>query len=213
MPPEASDVAKLMKEFVTWLNTPNDLPWPILAGIAHYQFATIHPYFDGNGRTARLLTTLLLHRHGYSLKGLYCLEEYYAHNLSEYYDALSIGPSHNYYMGREEADITSWVEYFCKGMAEACRTVQEHAQALSTTRGFDYSHRLRTLDPRQRRVMDLFTQYQKVSGLQIAKVLGIGQRSAHQWCMRWVEEGFLIIANPARKSRSYALAPQYEALI
>ena len=87
MPPEASDVPRLMKELVDWLRRSEreGVPCPIRAGIAHYQFATIHPYYDGNGRTARLLTTLILHRGGYDLKGLYSLEEYYARDLSAYY--------------------------------------------------------------------------------------------------------------------------------
>lgn len=98
MPPEAKDVAKLMKELVVWFTAAErkELPCPIRAGIGHYQFATIHPYYDGNGRTARLLTTLILHLGGYDLKGLYSLEEYYARNLSEYYEALSIGPTMYY---------------------------------------------------------------------------------------------------------------------
>ncbi|MCZ6914494.1 MAG: Fic family protein [Rickettsia endosymbiont of Ixodes persulcatus] len=80
MPPEAKDVPALMKGMVNWILQAADIPCPIVAGIAHYQFATIHPYYDGNGRTARLLTTLILHLGGYDLKGLYSLEEYYAKN-------------------------------------------------------------------------------------------------------------------------------------
>ena len=47
-----------MKRLISWINV-DELPVPIRAGIAHYQYATIHPYYDGNGRTARLLTTLM----------------------------------------------------------------------------------------------------------------------------------------------------------
>jgi len=82
MPPEAKDVPKLMKQLIAWIGRKDDLPMPVRAALAHYQFATIHPYYDGNGRTARLLTTLILHLNGYGLKGLYALEEYYAQNLS-----------------------------------------------------------------------------------------------------------------------------------
>ena len=84
MPPEAKDVPALMAQFVDWINRKDDLPVPIKAAIAHYQYATIHPYYDGNGRTARLLTTLVLHLRGYGLKGLYALEEYYAQGLQDY---------------------------------------------------------------------------------------------------------------------------------
>ncbi len=59
MPPEAKDVPSLMKDMAAWIKASErqDLPCPIRAGIAHYEYATIHPYYDGNGRTARLLTT------------------------------------------------------------------------------------------------------------------------------------------------------------
>src|SRR3989339_627760 len=93
MPPEAKDVPELMMDMTGWLNTTTaEIPSPIRGAIAHYQFATIHPYYDGNGRTARLLTTLVLHIGGYDLKGIYSLEEYYSQNLQAYYNALSIGP-------------------------------------------------------------------------------------------------------------------------
>ncbi len=105
MPPEAKDVPGLMRELVTWANAAcaeSHLPMPVIAALAHYQFATIHPYFDGNGRTARLLTTLLLHRGGYGLNGIFSLEEFYAANLDGYYAGLAVGQSHNYYFGRAE---------------------------------------------------------------------------------------------------------------
>src|SRR6202166_2475044 len=117
MPPEAKDVPSLMKRLVTWINQKDELPVPIKAGIAHYQYATIHPYYDGNGRTARLLTALILDVGMYDLKGLYALEEYYARNLRAYYEALTVGPSHNYYLARAKADLTKWIAYFIAGMA------------------------------------------------------------------------------------------------
>lgn len=129
LPPEAADVPSLMGDLAKWLtSTRKNIPHPIRAAIVHYQFATIHPYIDGNGRTARLLATLVLHKNGYGLKGVYSLEEYYAKNLSAYYHALDIGPSHNYYHGREEADITEWIEYFCVGMLESFKKVHAHAK-------------------------------------------------------------------------------------
>jgi Fic family protein len=67
MPPEAKDVPDLMRNLASWIKENEELPCPVLASIAHYQFATIHPYYDGNGRTSRLLTTLILHCGGYDL--------------------------------------------------------------------------------------------------------------------------------------------------
>lgn len=81
MPPEAKDVLDLMTNLIAWITAEvnkAELALPIIAVIAHYQFATIYPYYDGNGRTERLLTNLVLHRSGYGLKDIYSLEEYYA---------------------------------------------------------------------------------------------------------------------------------------
>ena len=65
MPPEAKDVPILMKELVEWVNSDSQTPRIIVAALVHYQFVTIHPYYDGNGRTARLLTSFLMRKFGY----------------------------------------------------------------------------------------------------------------------------------------------------
>lgn len=209
MPPEAEDVPRLMKELIAWVNAEqasHELPAPIMAGLAHYQFATIHPYYDENGRTARLLTNLLLHRTGYGLKGIYSLEEYYARDLGVYYEALSVGPSHNYYMGREAADLSVWVEYFCLGMADAFATVRAKATEAAKTQGVDREQTLRKLDARQRQVLMLFEIDAYVTTKQIADHLGIHRRTALNLCNNWVGDGFLIQYGEARKSRKYSLA-------
>jgi len=212
LPPEAKDVPWLMKEMVNWIAASErlDFPCPIRAGIAHYQFATIHPYYDGNGRTARLLTTLILHLGGYDLKGLYSLEEYYAQDLSAYYEALTIGPSHNFYEGRVSADITKWVEYFCVGMAESFESVKRRAEEVASTGAKDRSPSLRRLDPRQRKALALFQETNKITSRDVARLFGISERAARNLLTEWVNGGFLIIADPAKKSRKYGLSNEFK---
>ena len=215
MPPEARDVPKLMHELAEWINAPEQkgLPCPLCAGIAHYQFATIHPYYDGNGRTARLLTTLILHLGAYDLKGLYSLEEYYARNLGAYYEALAIGPSHNYYQGRAEADITKWLEYFCDGVAESFENVKTHAREAAGSGAQDRSTALRRLDPRQRTALGLFSQCDVITSRDIEALFRISQRAARNLLSRWVEDGFLLVADPAKKSRKYGLAKEFQEIM
>jgi Fic family protein len=214
MPPEASDVPRLMEELLDWLRRSEreGVPCPIRAGIAHYQFATIHPYYDGNGRTARLLTTLILHRGGYDLKGLYSLEEYYARDLSAYYRALAVGPSHNDYQGRAEADITAWVEYFCAGMADSFESVRRRAQEAADRGLRDDSAALRRLDPRQRRALELFRRSVVITSRDVEGLFGVSQRTARNILSSWVSGGFVLVVDPARKSRSYRLSPECEGL-
>ncbi len=215
MPPEAKDVPTLMKQLVGWINSSamQGVPCPIRAGIAHYQFATIHPYYDGNGRTARLLTTLILHLGGYDLKGLYSLEEYYARNLGDYYEALTIGPSHNYYVGRAKSDITQWVDYFCEGVAESFESVKKRAQEAADTGADDDSSLLRKLDPRQRKALGLFRQSDTITSRDVEQMFTISQRTARNLLGSWVEKGFVIVIDAAKKSRKYGLANEYKIVL
>lgn len=210
LPPEAADVPALMTDLVDWITAKNDLPVPLKAAVAHYQFATVHPYYDGNGRTARLLTTQILHLGGYGLKGLFALEEYYAKNLAAYYKALTVGPSHNYYMGRADADITGWVAYFIEGMATSVERVREQAMREAGTGRRDQSRLLRNLDRKQRSALTLFEESREISAKDIAVLFGFRPRTATALCQRWVTEGFLVISDPSKKARRYRLAASYE---
>jgi Fic family protein len=213
LPPEASDVPVLMKDLISWINLKDELPVPLKAALVHYQFATVHPYYDGNGRTARLLTTLILHRGGYGLKGLYALEEYYARDLKAYYEALSLGPSHNYYLGRAQADVTAWVAYFIEGMAASFEKVHAQAKRESAAGGRDQSRLLRNLDVKQRKALTLFEDSRAITARDVAVLFGFQQRTASALCQRWVLEGFLVTADAAKKTRRYHLAEEYEKLL
>ena len=214
MPPEAKDVDNLMKQMIKWIEAEKkNVPLPILAGIAHYQFATIHPYYDGNGRTARLLTTLILHLNGYDMKGIYSLEEYYAKNLGSYYEALSIG-EHNYYTNRAEEDITKWVEYFCKGMAKAFESVRKNIESqVNDTETQDKSKLLYELDARQKRTLELFIRQKVIKASDIALILGISTRAANNICKTWVENGFIHATHEGKRGRGYVLNEKFESLV
>lgn len=216
LPPEAPDVPRLMAELFAWINKrldEHDLPAPLVAAIAHYQYATIHPYYDGNGRTARLLATLVLHRAGYGLKGIYSLDQHYARDLMAYYGALAIGPSHNYYLGRAEADITGFIDFFCTSMANALGAVRDQAAEAATAAGpQDDSAALRRLDPRRRRLLELFRGNVTATTADMASHLGLSPRTVSSLARQWVMDGFLEIADPARRSRAYRLTPPYERL-
>lgn len=216
IPPKAYDVPVLMADLVAWINqmVANGFPIPIIAGLAHYQFATIHPYFDGNGRTARLLATLILHKYGYSLKGIYSLEEYYAKNLSAYYEALTIGLDEDYYEGkRAECDLTKFVEYFIMGMAESFENVKNQAKAAQIKGEIDQSPLFRELNRQQKQVLKIFMTSKEISSRDIAEFFVLSDRQARHLSQKWVADGFLKISDPAPKTRKYKLNEKYELLV
>ena len=120
-PPPPSEVPGLMKEFVEWLNSDMDISPVLIAGIAQYKFVDIHPFLDGNGRTARVLCTLILYQHGYDFKRLFSLSEYYDKNRRSYYNAIQS-------VRNEEMDMTFWLEYFVDGLKRQMIEVKDKGE-------------------------------------------------------------------------------------
>ena len=108
-PPPFSKVPELMKEFVYWLNKESDISPVLMAGIGQHQFVEIHPFLDGNGRTARVLCTLILYQNGYDFKRLFSISEYYDDDRRNYYDAIQS-------VREKNMDLTWWLEYFSDGL-------------------------------------------------------------------------------------------------
>ena len=215
LPPEAKDVPRLMAAMVRWISEAekSGIPVPIIAGLVHYQFVTIHPYYDGNGRTGRLLATYILHRGGYGLHGFLSVEEYHARDLTGYYRALSTAPHHNYYTGRATADLTSWVEYFITTLAATFDAVRKEARRLVKEGVPAEPAPLRKLDRRARVVLSLFANAEQVTTPDVARALGLSDRMARVLLGQWVEDGWLVIADPSRRKRAYKLTAIYRQYI
>lgn len=208
LPPEATEAPALMAALVSWLHQAESegVSPVVIAGLAHYQFVTIHPYYDGNGRTARLLAMFLLQRAGYGLRGLFSLEEYHARDITAYYRALDTGTHHNYYLGRANAELTGWLEYFVGVVASVFEAAKQEALQHAKATAVVEPDKLRRLDHRARLVVALFAHQEYVTSREVARALGLSERMARVLAAEWVAEGWLTIADPSRKARKYALS-------
>ncbi|MDO8804454.1 MAG: Fic family protein [Elusimicrobiota bacterium] len=211
MPPEAKEVPKLMSEMAAWVRQVerSGMPGPIIAALAHYQFVTIHPYYDGNGRTARLLTTFLLQRDGYGLRGFFSLEEHHARDLQAYYASLAVHKHHNYYGGRAQADLTGWLEYFITLLADVFGGARDEA-AKYAKEGIPLEPEpLRKLDRRARAVLGMFAHKDTITAQEVAATLGLSGRMARNILTAWVKDGWLVVANASNRARAYQLSAIY----
>ena len=215
MPPESKDVPNLMEEMVAWVKKAEreNIPVPIIAGSLHYQFVTIHPYYDGNGRTARLLATFILQRDGYGLHGFFSMEEHHARDLTNYYQSLSVHEHHNYYFGRADSDLTPWISYFTDLLARVFLLVKDEA-LKNAGKGISIEPKeLRRLDHRARIILGLFGKKDRINAQDIALALGLSSRMVRVLAQKWVKEKFLIIADASNRSRTYALSAIYRQFI
>ena len=114
IPPEYCDIPGLLDELVSYVNTTDDHPL-IVAAVVHYQLVTIHPFEDGNGRTARLLSGYILDIKGFGFNGIGSLEEYFAYDVDEYYSSIQMGLPALYYSGRDNPPHPEiWINYFLR---------------------------------------------------------------------------------------------------
>ena len=113
VPPARENLSDLMIDLEKFLNNEEiNVPTLIKIAIAHYQFETIHPFFDGNGRIGRLMIPLFFVSKGILDKPLLYMSSFFEKNRSLYYDKLTYTRTHN--------DLNQWIKYFLNGIIETC---------------------------------------------------------------------------------------------
>ncbi len=124
LPPDHQEVPALMAALVQFIQAQQQHLDPLLlAGIFHKQFVIIHPFIDGNGRTARLATNVLLAQLGVNLFKLLSFENYYNQNVTRYFQL--VGQVGDYYETVKTLDFTTWLEYFAEGILDELRRVEK----------------------------------------------------------------------------------------
>ena len=134
LPPDYQEVEKLLKELFFYLDKNKNIVDPlILAGIFHKQFVVIHPFVDGNGRTARLATKILLAKMGLDTFYLFSFENYYNQNVSRYFQ--EVGVLGNYYEIKDRIELTPWLEYFTDGIIDELLRVNKELEKENNSPG------------------------------------------------------------------------------
>lgn len=167
-PPVSVEIPFLIEDLFTWLRSPQTQNMhPIfVAAITHYQLVYIHPFIEGNGRTARAFATLLLYTLGYDFKRFFSLEKYFDSDVEAYYQALlSVQQAEN-------QDLTYWLEYFCYGLAVEIDKIQTQVMKLSKDLKLKKQlGRQVALSERQILLLELFQQQDEVTSDDAQSVL------------------------------------------
>lgn len=123
-PPDAKEVPSLIKDLIRFIETNKSKVDPlILAGLFHKQMVIIHPFMDGNGRTTRLLTKILLADMGLNTFNLFSFENYYNQNVTRYFQ--TVGVLGDYYDIASQVDYSLWLEYFTGGIIDELLRIEK----------------------------------------------------------------------------------------
>lgn len=174
--PEAKKVRGLCTDLITWIasSEKEEINPVIVAGIVHQEIAAIHPFADGNGRTARAMATLILYKRGYDFRRLFALEDYYNKDRPEYYKAINIGKT---YFERK-IDFTSWLKYFTLGFKEEIDNVKNKVATLSLHKVDDGVNSQIYLDADQMKILDFLDKIGRISVSDVVDILGCPKRTA-----------------------------------
>lgn len=187
--PSAKKVSKLINDLLDWLDkSKKEGIHPIVrAAILHLQFVTIHPFTDGNGRVARLLTQLQLYRDGWDFRKIIVLEDYYNRDRRSYYNA------ENYAQGadfQEDMDFTTWLEYFTSGFLVEARKVLEKIQSIGFGKVSKKSEQI-FLDRDEIQIMNFLTTNGAITSEDVMDILGVAIRTAQLKLRKLVDNGLL----------------------
>ena len=198
VPPKPNMLPNLLSDIEKFLHNDNlQVPEIIKAGIAHYQFETIHPFLDGNGRTGRLLIILYLISSGLLNKPVLYISDFFERNRMSYYDSLA--------MVKKTDDITQWLKFFLNGIVETAKnSIKTFDKIIKLKKDID--KKLAKIGKKAingQRLVELLYCEPKVNGKTVAQKLGISIVSANGLLKAFVEIGILEEKTGFNRNRYY----------
>ena len=198
IPPHHDEVSGFMSDLEKfWHNENIQVPDLIRIAVSHYQFETIHPFLDGNGRMGRLLITLYLISRGLLEKPSLYLSDFLERNRGSYYDALT--------RVRVPNDLVHWVIFFLDAVFDTAEKSKQTFHQIMVMRN-ELEGQLVTLGRRAENARILLLHlYQRpaVSGKEVAQILGVTPRAANGLVSQFVDLGILEEVTGFQRNRLY----------
>ena len=205
IPPEWKDIPGLLDELVHYVNKTDDHPL-IVAAVVHYQLVTIHPFEDGNGRTARLLSGYILDVNGYGFNGIGSLEEYFAYDIQEYYNSIQMGLPAHYYCGRNDPPNPEiWINYFLRMVLLYSNKVRELSKASD---GEELENSLSYLKSREKELLLYLigNHIKSFTPIELSRELVVTNKTIINRLAALVKNGFVIPNLVNERIRSYSMS-------
>lgn len=196
---KATEIEKALSELYLWVMQPDNSHPLIKAGILHHQVAFLHPFFDGNGRLARILTAYYLLLKNYEVAKFFILDDYYDIDRGQYSDKLHTA---------DKGNNTEWLEYFLEGIAYSLQAAHARIESLKKGELEEIKGEKRILvTPREEEVLQIVLDKKAIKTTDIGDALSVTRQQAHALLHSLVKKGVLAKFGKT-KSSYYRLAQQ-----
>ena len=175
-PPKTEKVPQLTKALLEWINQEIELHPVLIAGLSHYEFVRIHPFVDGNGRTARALAALILYIRDFDIKRFFTLDDYYDSDRKAYYAALKS-------VDKNTLDTTPWIEYFTDGVLISINGVKKKILSLSIKKSGPQI----ALTKKQMKIMEKIVTNGRITSKEIQEMFKISRQAVHKELKKMIE--------------------------
>ncbi len=198
--PPSDAVPVMMKQLIQWVNTDDKTDPIIRAAIAHLWFVTVHPFDDGNGRMARIITEMMLARADKSPKRFYSLSAEIMRQKKNYYDALEQAQ-------KGSIDITPWLMWFVGALRNALLNGLQTTDRVLHKTEFWARHKDTEMNERQRKMLNrLWDGFEgKLTTQKYAKINHCSQDTALRDIQSLMEKHILCKTDEGGRSTNYEL--------
>lgn len=199
IPPHHDGVADLMGDLEKfWHNEEIMVPHLVRIAISHYQFETIHPFLDGNGRIGRLLIPLYLVSHGMLAKPSLYLSDFFERNRASYYDALM--------RVRVSNDLIHWVRFFLNGVAQTATKGREVFRQILTlrTEAEQATMGMGKRAATARQALNVLYRKPVLDAANLKEALGVTTPTANRLIHSLIDKGILVEVTGQQRGRIYA---------
>lgn len=187
VPPPHTEIAELLTDFEKFINNEEiDTPDLIKIAILHYQFESIHPFLDGNGRIGRLLIPLYIQSKGMLNKSCLYISDYIERNKDEYYDCLT--------RVRTQNDMIGWIKFFLTAVIETSKIAKDKfKKVVEFTIEMDRKILNMTVKPENaKKVLDVLYDEPAVNRKKLVELTGITESTIKNIINNFVDKGILV---------------------
>lgn len=194
-PPAPVKVKRRMTDLLTWMTDSRTSEHAVIrSAIFHHEFVAIHPFTDGNGRTARAAAQWLLFERGYSPIHTLGLDEFFAADRARYYNMIQ--QTHDM-----DGDYTHWVEYVAEGLLRALEQAAVRVKESARPHGA----RKIALTPKQEELVALLTSAGTMGSAEIGRQMAINRARVNQ-LIKPLVKAKIVIKQGATRGARYLLA-------